>query len=190
MPKQITIDPAHRPSRLRKSKGFRLYFRFLYCHWQRGLPILTKKHFHSFCEIHIVMLSDKAESITALLGSVIVPSVSFDGDAVIALQTHLSAGAHQLLTTTAQQFLQVDLVGALDLVFSIFAVIYDASQMNPPSVLVSLCLTFRFDTQGSFLFLDLPPDLSLHDLLGIGRILVLLLSEQIPQMVQQTTDAL
>ena len=66
---------------------------------------------------HAVELLEEGHRPAALSGGVVVPFVSPDGDAVVTLQTELRPGAEQLFAPAAEEFGQVNGVGAALLFF-------------------------------------------------------------------------
>lgn len=78
------------------------------------------------------MLSGKAEGEAAFFGSMVIPLIASDGDAVIARQPFLPAGAEKFLPASQQQLLQIHLVGPFHLFFGVSAV-KESTHREPPS---------------------------------------------------------
>ena len=78
------------------------------------------------------MLAGKTEGEATFFGSMVIPLIASDGDAVVALQPFLPAGAEEFLAASQQQLLQVHLVGPFHLLFGVPAV-KESTHRGPPS---------------------------------------------------------
>ena len=77
------------------------------------------------------MLSGKAEGEATFFGSMVIPLIASDGDAVVTFQPLFPTGAEKFLSAPQQQLLQIHLVGPFHLFFGVPAV-KESTHRGPP----------------------------------------------------------
>ena len=115
---QISIHPAHIPTGRRQGKVLLL---FLFLLWSGGIDrsLLTAQQTGDGFRIgQIVELLDERDRPAALFCGMIVPTVSANGDTVVAGKPLFEAGGQQLLALPDQKLLQINLTGSLFLFVS------------------------------------------------------------------------
>ena len=104
---QIGIYPTHRLVLRRQLKGLRGLWRFFFCRRITSAEIITQQHRHSLWVTEPVKLFYKANGFSALLGGMVEPLTTADGDAVVADKALIPAGCDELLPTATEELLQV-----------------------------------------------------------------------------------
>ena len=133
---QITKHPPHGTAGGWKYKFFRRIIpRFR--NRERSLPLFTGQQFHGLIEGQMIVPAYKAEGVSSLIRRMVKPLVSTDSYAVVTLQPVIPTRTDQFFSLTSEQFLQIHLIGLVDLLPGVFSVIENSSHTISPFYRIS-----------------------------------------------------